>query len=631
MGTSRAIRLLLAGLFAILAMAGETSVKAKASSSFRDRPPEDEVVYFILPDRFENGDTANDRGGLDGDRLTHGFDPSHKGFFHGGDLKGLTRRLDYIQDLGATAIWLGPIYKNNPVQGAPGQESAGYHGYWITDFTQVDPHFGTNDDLKAFVEAAHARGIKIYLDIITNHTADIIAYRECHDPDYSGEDKVTGECTYRSKADYPYTTRATTEGIPINSGFMGDQTPFQNAKNFEALTRHDFAYTPYLPAGQETVKVPAWLNDVRYYHNRGNSHWTGESVTYGDFAGLDDLMTEDPRVLQGFIDIFKDWITEFGIDGFRIDTAKHVNPEFWRVFNKAMQDHAATQGIPNFYIFGEVYDPDPAGLARHTRENGFPTVLDFAFQNTVRDVIVNGAPTKTLARLFDVDGLYAGGRAAARRLPVFTGNHDMGRFAMFVRQGTDGLTETEIQKQTTLAHAMMFFLRGVPVIYYGDEQGFNGDGNDQASREDMFASNVASYNDNILVGTADTTAVSNFNTKHPLFKAFREMAALYKREALLRHGHQIVRLAEEEANTQEGRTFVVSHVPDNAAAPAETAFHEILVAFNFGMTPRTVNVTVDPRSTRWKSLHGPCRPKVLARGSYAITLPPTGYVVCKSK
>ncbi|MEO0851779.1 MAG: alpha-amylase family glycosyl hydrolase, partial [Pseudomonadota bacterium] len=372
---------------------------------------------------------------------------------------------------------------------------------WITDFTQVDPHFGTNDDLKAFVEAAHARGIKIYLDIITNHTADIIAYRECHDPDYSGEDKVTGECTYRSKADYPYTTRATTEGIPINSGFMGDQTPFQNAKNFEALTRHDFAYTPYLPAGQETVKVPAWLNDVRYYHNRGNSHWTGESVTYGDFAGLDDLMTEDPRVLQGFIDIFKDWITEFGIDGFRIDTAKHVNPEFWRVFNKAMQDHAATQGIPNFYIFGEVYDPDPAGLARHTRENGFPTVLDFAFQNTVRDVIVNGAPTKTLARLFDVDGLYAGGRAAARRLPVFTGNHDMGRFAMFVRQGTDGLTETEIQKRTTLAHAMMFFLRGVPVIYYGDEQGFTGDGNDVDAREDMMPSKVASYNDNTLLGT----------------------------------------------------------------------------------------------------------------------------------
>src|SRR3954471_22759856 len=127
-----------------------------ASADFRERLAEDEVVYFVLPDRFENGDPANDRGGLAGDRLTTGFDPAHKGFFHGGDLKGLTARLGYIQGLGATAIWLGPIYKNKPVQGGPGEESAGYHGYWITDFTRVDPHFGTEDDLRALVEAAHA-------------------------------------------------------------------------------------------------------------------------------------------------------------------------------------------------------------------------------------------------------------------------------------------------------------------------------------------------------------------------------------------------------------------------------------------------------------------------------------------
>src|SRR3546814_7044818 len=116
---------------------------------------------FVLPDRFENGDPSNDRGGLTGDRLATGYDPAAKGFFHGGDLAGLTRRLDYIQGLGATAIWLAPIFKNKPVQGPKGQESAGYHGYWVTDFTRVDPHFGTNDEFKAFVDAAHARGMKI--------------------------------------------------------------------------------------------------------------------------------------------------------------------------------------------------------------------------------------------------------------------------------------------------------------------------------------------------------------------------------------------------------------------------------------------------------------------------------------
>src|SRR5215813_8117524 len=106
---------------------------------FRARLPQDEVIYFLLPDRFENGDPSNDRGGLQGDRLKTGFDPASKGFFHGGDLKGVLSRLDYIQSLGATAIWLSPVFKNKPVQGPPGDESAGYHGYWVTDFTTVDP------------------------------------------------------------------------------------------------------------------------------------------------------------------------------------------------------------------------------------------------------------------------------------------------------------------------------------------------------------------------------------------------------------------------------------------------------------------------------------------------------------
>ena len=123
----------LALLFAAPAVSAQTA-------DYRARLPQDEVIYFLLPDRFENGDTANDRGGLKGGPLVTGFDPTAKGFYHGGDLKGLTRRLDYIQSLGATALWVGPIFKNKPVQGGPGQQSAGYHGYWITDFTQVDPH-----------------------------------------------------------------------------------------------------------------------------------------------------------------------------------------------------------------------------------------------------------------------------------------------------------------------------------------------------------------------------------------------------------------------------------------------------------------------------------------------------------
>ncbi|MDQ7078948.1 MAG: alpha-amylase family glycosyl hydrolase, partial [Robiginitomaculum sp.] len=215
---------------------------AEAIKPYAQRLPQDEVIYFLLPDRFENGDRANDTGGVKGGRLVNGFDPTNKGFFHGGDLKGLTQRLDYIQGLGATAIWLAPIYQNKAVQGAPGAESAGYHGYWITDFTKVDSHFGTNDDMRTFVDAAHKRGIKVYMDIVTNHTADVIAYRECHNTEYDPAKRAANACTYRSKADYPFTTRGSVNGEPINQNFMGDRPPYQTKENFEALTRADFAY-----------------------------------------------------------------------------------------------------------------------------------------------------------------------------------------------------------------------------------------------------------------------------------------------------------------------------------------------------------------------------------------------------
>lgn len=150
-----------------------------------------EVFYFVLTDRFANGDPSNDTGGIEGERLDHGFDPADKGFYQGGDIAGLHERLDYIENLGMTSIWLTPSFTNNPVQGEGGDASAGYHGYWITDFTTIDPHLGTNEELKALIEDAHSRGIKVYFDIITNHTADLIDYEE-------------GEYGYVDQATSPY-------------------------------------------------------------------------------------------------------------------------------------------------------------------------------------------------------------------------------------------------------------------------------------------------------------------------------------------------------------------------------------------------------------------------------------------
>lgn len=606
-----------AAAFVALLFSAQSPAIAARADAYLSRLPQDEVIYFVLPDRFENADETNDTGGLSGERLATGFDPTHKGFFHGGDLKGLTARLDYIEGLGATAIWLGPIYKNMPVQGPPGAESAGYHGYWITDFTTVDPHFGTEEDLRAFVEAAHARDIKVYLDIITNHTADIIAYRECHDQDYAGADKEAGACPYRSLAAYPFTTRGATDGAPINDGFMNDKPPFQTKENFSRLERADFAYTPYIPEGLEDVKTPAWLNDPLYYHNRGDSTFAGESSTYGDFMGLDDIATEDPHVVEGFIEIYADWISKYKIDGFRVDTAKHVNPEFWQAFAPAMIERAASEGIANFFIFAEVYDPDPAGLARHTRAAGLPAVLDFAFQSAVADVVAKGAPSARFDPLFAADALYQGGRDTALQLPVFIGNHDMGRFSTFVKQAQPEADDEELLKRIILANAMAFFMRGAPVIYSGDEQGFVGDGGDQAAREDMFASRVASYNDNDLIGTDATTARSNFNRRHPLYKSIAGMADTYRNHEPLRRGVQSLRLSETD-----GGVVAVSRFGENGG--------EYLVVFNSGETSRSVDVLVDSRSTSWKGVHGKCARTSSARGSYRVTIAPLDYMICKS-
>jgi glycosidase len=599
-----------AGLAASAALLGADALAAgpQTEPSYLARAPQEEVIYFVLPDRFANGDTRNDRGGLRGGPLQTGFDPTHKGFFHGGDLAGLTSRLDYVAGLGATAIWLGPIYRNKPVQGPPGQESAGYHGYWITDFTDVDPHFGTRAEFRRFVDAAHARGMKVYLDIITNHTADVIQFRECQDG---------GDCGYRSRADYPYTRMGGPDGREINPDFLGDSASGQNSANFSRLTNPDYAYDVYVPRGETQVKRPAWLNNPIYYHNRGNFGARGESYTHGDFSGLDDLFTEHPRVVQGFIDIYGQWIDDFGIDGFRVDTARHVNPEFWQAFIPAMRERARLRGIENFHIFGEIYDTEIAALARHTRVDGFPSVLDFAFQDAVTAVVARGEGTELLARVFAGDAVYEGGAEAAMQLPTFLGNHDMGRFAHFVSTANPAASDGELLARVTLGHAIMMFARGAPVIYSGDEQGFTGDGRDQDAREDMFPSRVASYNDNRLIGTTATTAQANYDINAPLYRAIAEMAALRAAHPALRRGRQIVRGYSEQPGV-----FALSRILDGT---------EALVVFNTSNTPIRAQVDVDPSSRSWRSARGQCAPSASAPESYAVALAPFDYMICLSE
>ena len=578
-----------------------------AAQEVRERPAAGETVYFVLPDRFENGDASNDRGGLKGNRLITGYDPTAKGFYHGGDIKGLIARLDYIKGLGATALWVGPVFKNKPVQGPKGQESAGYHGYWITDFTQVDPHFGTNADFKSLVDAAHKRGMKVYMDIIANHTADVIQYRE-----------VAEGYPYRDRANWPYSREGGLGGAPINAGFAGDTD--SSAANFAKLTDPSYAYTPYVPKGEEHTKVPDWLNDPIYYHNRGNTTYTGENARFGDFVGLDDLFTEHPRVRAGMIAIYAKWIEDFGIDGYRIDTARHVDAGFWQAFIPAMQDVARKHGIPNFQIFGEVSHEgaDSGYIAQYTRREGYPSVLDFAFQSAMRDVLGKGKGTDVLAALFDGDVLYEGGEKAALALETFLGNHDGGRFSTLVRQDRPGISDDELLARVSLGHVMLMTLRGSPVIYAGDEQGFVGDAGDQDAREDMFASHVASYNDNRLLGTAHTTATASFDTGHPLYRLIATLGALRKAHPALVQGQQVVRTYADTPGL-----FSVSRFDPQTGA-------EYIIAFNTSDRPIHAASVIGGNAGRLEGLFGACPSAVSAPGSVVFDLPAFGSAVCRA-
>ncbi|HKH54390.1 MAG TPA: alpha-amylase family glycosyl hydrolase, partial [Propionibacteriaceae bacterium] len=481
-------------------------------------PVTDENFYFVMADRFENGTTDNDTGGIAGGPNQHGFDPTNKGFYNGGDLKGLLDRIDYIRGLGTTSIWLTPSFKNKAVQLEDGP-SAGYHGYWVTDFTQIDPHLGTNEELRDLVDAAHRRGMKVYFDIITNHTADVVGYEE------------GARTAYVSKDVEPYRT---------SSGTPFDDRDYAGGNTFPTLSpTTSFPYTPVLEAGEQNLKVPSWLNDVTLYHNRGNTTFIGEDSYYGDFFGLDDLFTEHPTVVNGMIEVYKTWIREMGIDGFRIDTMKHVNDEFWQRFGPEVMAYARSQGKREFFMFGEVFDTTRPFTSQYTTRNQMQAVLDFPFQDAARKFASQSEDPGLLRTLFRNDDWYTDADSNVYQLPTFLGNHDMGRIGYFLTADNPGAAEDELLARDRLAHELMYFSRGNPVVYYGDEQGFTGTGGDQVARQSMFASEVPDYLDDDLLGTARTHAQSNFNTEHQLYLKIGQLAELTKEHPTLRNGaHQ---------------------------------------------------------------------------------------------
>lgn len=557
----------------------------------------DQNFYFVMADRFANGDTSNDQGGLGSDPMVSGFDPTNAGFYQGGDLKGITDKLDYIQGLGTTAIWLTPSFTNKAVQVE--DQSAGYHGYWITDFTHVDPHLGTNEDLTALVNAAHDRGMKVYFDIITNHTADVIGYQE-------------GDRTaYVSKDERPYTDAS---GQPFDDRTSAGGSDFPT---LDAAT--SFPYVPVLAPGEENAKTPAWLNDVTLYHNRGNSTFSGEDSQYGDFSGLDDLFTENPKVVDGMIAIYETWIKDFGIDGFRIDTMKHVDDGFWKRFGPEVLDFAHENGKKDFFMFGEVFDTSRALTSHYTTTDDIQAVLDFPFQDAARTYASKGGSAQGLADLFAGDDWYTDADSNAYQLPTFLGNHDMGRIGGFIEADNPKATDAQILARDELAHGLMYLSRGNPVVYYGDEQGFTGDGGDKAARQPMFATQIPDYLSQDLIGTDATQGQDTYDTSHPLYTTITELATVTSTYPALRDGAQQTRYADAGSGI-----FAFSRIDrsDN---------REYLVVVNNATEPKIAAVPTWSPSTRFEAVYGATEAITADdSSSVTVTVPPLSVVAYRA-
>ncbi|MCB9760522.1 MAG: alpha-amylase [Alphaproteobacteria bacterium] len=441
----------------------------------------DEVIYQVIVDRFANGDVNNDFN------VTH--DPTNLNRYMGGDWQGLIDRVDYLQALGVTAIWISPVVMN--VEEDAG--IAGYHGYWTQSFNDVNPHFGDLAKLRELVDVMHAHGIKVIVDIVTNHVGQLFYY----DINQNGQADIT---TWYA-TDGSDTLDIVTEWDP---GFDGRTIQSWTSLGYAGDAPLGWVDMPEL--NRRPPSPPEFRSDD-WYHKMGRvTDWSDlDQVVYGDFpGGLKDLATENPNVRAGLIRVFQDWITKTNIDGYRIDTVKHIEHDFWSEFCPAIRDHAAVLGKEQFLMFGEVFDGDDTLLGSYTQDDMLDSLVYFSQKYWIYDgVFKRGDPTSKLDELYGMRAVNWGAEPqpggiglAPRDIPInFMDNHDVGRF-LFDKDSEDALAS---------AIAFLMTQEGVPLLYYGTEQGFAG-GNDPANREPLWPSGYDTDGD-LFVWTAGLTAL----------------------------------------------------------------------------------------------------------------------------
>ncbi len=566
-----------------------------------------EVIYQVLIDRFDNGDPGNDFG-VRSDDLAR---------YQGGDWRGLEDRLGYLQELGVTALWISPVVKNVDTDA----NFDGYHGYWTQDFEATNPHFGDLPALRSLVDAAHERDMKVVIDIVTNHVGQAFYY----DMNLNGVADITlqgnndvGEFRHYTEYDPDFDPR----GIQAFTS-LGEAGPAPVVFQYDPATNH-------LPPQPEIFSDPAVYNRKGRTVNFDDP----DQLLHGDFpGGLKDIDTTRCDVKETMVDVYAGWVEKTNADGFRIDTIKHVEYEFWRYFTQRVRTRLAEQGKENFLMFGEIFDgrddligsytkielPDEATLQREQScvPDGQPITgdqLDSAFYfsqhfQAVRGVFQDAGPTDQIRSLWEQRRTTWGTEPAANStglvpsdIPInFLDNHDVARFLFWLR-------DRPADERRALLHNALAFLmtaQGIPCIYYGTEQELDG-GNDPANRERLWD--------------------SGFDTTGDTFQWTKRLIAIRNAYPSLRRG--AVQVAYSTSNTaDEPDAGILAFERTGGDAGGSYA----LVVFNTNQDHESTTRNGDeamtvlaPPGTEFVDVFTEARSIVEADGTLEITVPPIG-------
>ncbi len=507
----------------------------------------DEVIYQVLVDRFANGDLNNDQGVV----------PGALARYQGGDWQGLIDKLDYVATLGVTTLWISPVIRNVETDA----DVDAYHGYWAQDLTQTNPHFGDMATLRRLVQASHRRGMKVVLDIVTNHMGQAFFY----DMNLNGKADInsggTGFCLPGQCA--PGQSQSS------RVEHLNEYDPDFDRRGVQAFTSLGLAgRAPMIFIDDPTINrvppKPGILGTAAGYHGMGRitSYDDAQQVMLGDFpGGLKDVATENPTVRATMVDAYARWVEETDLDGFRIDTVKHVEHEFWQVFSQAVRQRLAAQGKTKFLLFGEAFDGGDPVLGSYTKKGELDSVFYFSQHFQVfHDVFAlakqgGQGGTKKIEELWAARSTHYGtepqddgiGVAPTKALVNFIDNHDRPRF-LFDAKGD----------VAALRNALSFLMTedGIPCVYYGTELEFSG-GNDPANREVVWAANPS------------------WRTDGDTFRHFAKLARVRKEQVALRRGDQTVLFSTSNTGDEpDSGMFAMERSGGDAGSEV------VIVAFN---------------------------------------------------